>query len=84
MGLFNQNKEDMYKIYGYIYGEKSKIIYHVPSEDVYVFPEITESLSPNAISEMRNSKPYGIVVPGSFKKFNYELINFKESLFPRL
>ena len=84
MGLFNLNNEEMWKVYGYVYGAKSRMIYHVPNNDIYEFPNITKGLSQIAIQEMRISKPYGIIVPGSFKKFNYEFINFEELKFIEL
>lgn len=84
MGLFsgksifkrNEN-EKMWERDGYTFGD-SGTIYHVPDRRVYKLPEGTKKISLNAITEMRNSKPYCIIVPGSFKKFGAELLGFDE------
>lgn len=86
MGLFGNNKnsinEKLYKTYdGYTYNQDG-IIYHIPQIPeynfaVYCFPEGTTGLSPTAIMELRNAKVERIVVPGTFKKINVQLLNFK-------
>lgn len=84
MGLFSgksmfkkNGNEKMWERDGYTFGD-SGTIYHVPDRRVYKLPEGTKKISLNAIIEMRNSKPYCIIVPGSFKKFEVELLNFDE------
>jgi len=85
MGLFNRNNrakssEKTYEINGFVIGVDSHIIYHVPKIQVgaiYILPNGTTGLAETAISEMRSSKPQQIVVPGSFQKFNIQLINFE-------
>lgn len=82
MGLFNRNNgnsinEKLYKTRGYVYNQDG-IIYHIPQGLVeYCFPERTTGLSQTAIMELRNAKVEHIVVPGTFKKFNAQLLNFK-------
>lgn len=85
MGLFNRNIENKitektYEENGYIIGINSHIIYHVPKIQLgssYILPNGTTGLKETAISEMRISKPQQIIVPGTFKKFNVQLINFE-------
>lgn len=85
MGLFNRNNgsktnEKTYEINGFVIGVDSHIIYHVPKVQMgttYIFPNGTTGLAETAISEMRSSRPQQIVVPGSFKKFNIQFINFE-------
>ena len=85
MGLFNRRNanianEKTYEENGYVIGIESKLIYHVPkiqSGTTYFLPSGTTGLTDIAISEMRSSKPQQIVVPGSYKKFNYQLSGFE-------
>lgn len=85
MGLFNRNIENKitektYEENGYVIGINSHIIYHVPKIQLgssYILPNGTTDLKETAISEMRISKPQQIIVPGTFKKFNVQLINFE-------
>lgn len=85
MGLFNRNIENKitektYEENGYVIGMNSHIIYHVPKIQLgssYVLPNGTTGLKETAISEMRVSKPQQIIVPGTFKKFNVQFINFE-------
>lgn len=85
MGLFNRNNinkinEKTYEENGYIIGIESHKIYHVPKiqeNTTYILPDGTTELTESAISEIRISKPQKIIVPSSFKKFNYEFINFE-------
>lgn len=85
MSLFNRingskTNEKTYEINGFVVGVDSHIIYHVPKVQIgttYIFPNGTTGLAEIAISEMRNSRPQQIVVPGSFKKFNIQFINFE-------
>lgn len=82
MELFNRNNgnsinEKLYETHGYVYNQYG-IIYHIPQGLVeYCFPERTTGLSQTAIMELRNAKVEHIVVPGTFKKFNAQLLNFK-------
>ena len=82
MGLFNRNNgnsinEKLYETHGYVYNQDG-IIYHIPQGLVeYCFPERTTGLSQTAIMELRDAKVEHIVVPGTFKKFNAQLLNFK-------
>lgn len=85
MGLFNRNKdnkinEKTYEENGYIIGVDSHIIYHVPKETengTYILPSSAMGIKDTAINEMRQAYPNKIIIPGSFKKFTVELINFQ-------
>lgn len=82
MGLFNRNRvsEPLYKYNGYVIGQASHVIYHVPESpynDIFMLPEGTTGLSETAIMELRKYKAKTIVVPASFKKFNVQFLNFE-------
>ena len=85
MGLFNRSSgngqnDKTYEENGFVIGVDNHIIYHVPKiqiGSIYILPDGTTNLTESAILEMRQSKPSGIIVPGSFKKFNIQLFNFE-------
>jgi len=75
-----QKREETYESEGFIIGIVSNKIYHVPKsiENTTIrFPEGITGITEEAIIELRTLNPEILIVPGSFKRFNVELLNFK-------
>ena len=84
MGLFNRSSnkihEKTYVENGYVIGVDTHMIYHAPkmaSGSVYVLPNGTTGIDEQALFDMRSSMPEQIIVPGSFKNFTMEFMNFQ-------